>query len=137
MPEYVFVSIPETLYRRAHDLARVRHQSTDVIITEALEQLLAAQSALGFVAPSTADETAMAREMAAYEAMHADLMSTFAGQYVVLHGGQLVDHDADETALLRRVAAPFGGKVVLLKRVAPLPEPELRIRSPRLERNWS
>lgn len=77
----------------------------------------------------------MAREMAAYDAMHADLMSAFAGQYVAVHGGQLVDHDADETALLHRIEARFGDEVVLLKRVVPLPERELRIRSPRLERH--
>lgn len=135
MAEYVSVSIPETLYRRAHELARARRQPTDAIIKEALEQLLTTRQLVDAAVPPVADETAMAYEIAAYEAMHSGLMAAYLGEYVAVLGGKLVDHDADETTLLRRVESQYPDRVVLLKRVLPMPEPELRIRSPKLERD--
>ena len=84
--------------------------------------------------PPVADETAMAYEIAAYEAMHSELIAAYFEEYVAVLGGALVDHDADETTLLRRIESRYPDKVVLLKRVLPLPEPELRLRSPKLER---
>ena len=134
MSEYVTVSIPKDLYHEARARARARRVSADALITELLaEGLRPAAPAAG--APTAEQEAVMARERAAYEAMHVDLLAAYAGKYVAVHGGQLVDHDADETALLRRIVSRFPGEVVLLKRVVPLPEPELRIRSPRLERD--
>lgn len=130
MSEYVSVSIPETLYRRARELARARRQSTDAVIQEALEQLLAARPPVDVAIPSAA-EAAMTQETAAYEAMHPELIDAYPGQYVAVFGGKLVDHDSDETVLLRRVEARYPDEIVLLKRVVPLPEPELVIRSPK------
>ena len=79
----------------------------------------------------------MAAEEAAYRNMHAELMARYAGQYVAIYGGRLIDHDPDELALLRRLDAHHPDNVVLMKRVRPLPEPELRVRSPRLVDNGS
>ena len=129
----VLVSIPEALYHQARELARARHQSTDVVISEALAQGLAPNPVYPAM-PSPEDEAAMAEEISAYEAMHSHLLATHAGQFVALFQGHLIDHDPDETALIRRLDAAYPAKVVLVRRVEPLPERELRIRSPRLER---
>ena len=134
MAEYVSVSIPETLYRRAHELARARRQPTDAIIKEALEQLLTTRPLVDTAVPPVADETAMAYAIAAHEAMHSELIAAHFEEYVAVIGVELVDHDADETTLLRLIESRYPDKVVLLKRVLPLPEPELRLRSPKLER---
>lgn len=140
MSEQITITLPEPLYRRARALARERRRSLDFIIIDALGHALSAES--GFVdeptdSPFSSEGEAGKRlkaETAAYMAMHSRLMRDYAGQYVAVFNGQLVDHDADETALLRRIETSFPDDVVLLKRVAPIPEPEIRIRSPRLER---
>jgi hypothetical protein len=64
--------------------------------------------------------------------MHPELIEQYNGQYVAIWQGQLVGHDPDELALLRRIEADYGDEVVLLKQVRPLPEPILQMHSPRL-----
>jgi hypothetical protein len=77
-------------------------------------------------------EQAMTQEEAAYENLHPELIQRYAGQYVAIWQEQLIDHDVDELVLLARIEGQYGNEVVLMKQVRPLPEPELRIRSPRL-----
>ena len=125
MSETVTVSIPAALYRRARDLARARRQSTDAVIAEALEQAIPAV----YVSP---DRERMEQEQAAYERLRESLLATHEGQYVAIHGGALVDADADELALARRIIAAYPGQVVHVRQVLRAPEPELRMRSPRL-----
>jgi hypothetical protein len=76
----------------------------------------------------------MSREIAAYENMHSELITTHDGEFVAVFDGKLIDHDPDELALMRRIDTRYPNEVVLLKRVRPMPERELRILSPRLER---
>ena len=40
-------------------------------------------------------------ETRAFQAMHSELLATFRGQYVAVHGGQVVDHDPDQLTLYR------------------------------------
>lgn len=56
------------------------------------------------------------------------------GPYVAIHEGQVIDHDADLHALHSRVYARMGSIPVLLQKVTATPEPDILIRSPRLER---
>ena len=67
----------------------------------------------------------MFREKEAYQAMHHELMTQFAGQYVAISQGKLVDNDPNEMALLERINNRFPQQTVLLKQVQPLPEPDL------------
>lgn len=126
MPSTITVTIPENLYKRAEGLAKQRNQNLADLLDEALS--LAERS----FSETKWEEEQMALETAAYEKMHADLMARYAGEYVAIYQGQLVDHDADELALLKRIDAKYPHEIVLLKQVRPLPEPELRSRSPRL-----
>jgi uncharacterized protein (DUF3084 family) len=128
MSDYVTVSIPESLYRRARELARVNHQHVDEVIAEALEQAFP----VFYVDP---ERERMQQEQAAYARLRDSLLITHEGQYVAIHGGEVVDADADETALLRRIDARFRDEVVHLRRVTREPERELRIYSPRLIRH--
>ena len=127
MTDYVSVSIPEPLYRRARELARANHQPVDAVIADALEQAFPAFH----VSP---DRQRMEQEQAAYARMRDSLLATHEGQYVAIYGGELVDADADEDALLRRIDARFPNEVVHLRRVTRQPDRELRIYSPRLIR---
>lgn len=129
MADEVNISISQALYRRVRELARLRQRPVDDVLEAAVTL---AEAALG---PSADEEVAMAREEAAYQTMHAELMARYAGEYVAIYQGQLIDHDPSELALLRRLDAQYPHEVVLMKQVRPLPEPELRFRSPRLIRN--
>ena len=80
------------------------------------------------------DEQRMAREEAAYQTMYDELKTKYAGEYVAIFNGQLIDHDSDELALLRRLDAQYPDDIVLMRKVSAEPEPDLRMRSPRLIR---
>ena len=131
MAEQINISIPQTLYRRVRELARVQKRPLPEVLETAITLAEAAQD------PNDDAEAAMTREEAAYRAMHTDLTARYAGEYVAIYQGQLIDHDRDELALLRRLDAQYPNEVVLMKQVRPLPEPELRFRSPRLVPNGS
>jgi hypothetical protein len=73
-------------------------------------------------------------ESRAFEAMKARLLGKYAGRYVAVHNGKVIDHDADLRTLHLRVYQKHGRIPVLLKQVLAGPEREIVIRSPRLER---
>lgn len=131
MAEQINIPIPQTLYQRVRELARVRKSSVDDVLDSAITL---AETTLS---QATSEEAAMSREEAAYRMMHTELIAHYADEYVAIYQGQLVDHDRDELALLRRLDAQYPNEVVLMKQVRPLPEPELRFRSPRLVPNGS
>ena len=127
MLNYVTISIPEPLYRRARAFARLSQQPVDEVIAEALEEALPAFD----VNP---EHDSMVQEQAAYARLRESLLETHEGQYVAIHGGELVDADADQVALLRRIDARFPNDVVHLRQVTREPDRELRVYSPRLVR---
>ena len=73
---------------------------------------------------------ALDRELAAYTALHGELWRTHPGQWVAIHDGKLVDHDADEPTLVSRVRAQLGETPVLICQVAPSPLEESWLRTP-------
>ena len=131
MAEQITINIPQPLYQRVRRLARVRKRPLDDVLESAIQL---AEETLSSVAD---DDILMSQEETAYQAMHAELTSLYADEYVAIHQGQLIDHDSDELALLRRLDSQYPNEIVLMKRVRPLPEPELRFRSPRFVRNES
>ena len=48
------------------------------------------------------------REYHAFLRLLPELLATHRGQYVAVHGGEVVDADADDIALVRRVHAKIG-----------------------------
>lgn len=74
----------------------------------------------------------LARETAAYHAQHAALVQQYLGQHVAFFNGECVDHDADASALARRVRQKFGHEPVLVTQVQAAAEAEITLRSPRL-----
>jgi hypothetical protein len=73
-------------------------------------------------------------ESQAFDAMKADLLAKYPGEYVAVHSGKVIDHDPDIRTLHLRVYEKYGRTPILLKQVVAGPERELVIRSPRLER---
>lgn len=74
-------------------------------------------------------------EFESYQAMHAELKAKYLGQHVAIHNGQLVDHDVDSTALVKRIHQQYGRNPILVTQVHEQPVREFVIRSPRLVRS--
>lgn len=125
MSEYVTISIPESLYRRARDLARLNRQTVNAVIAEALDQAFP----VFHISP---EREKMEQEQAAYMRLRESLLATHEGQYVAIHGGRVVDADPDEATLAIRVSESYPGQVVHIRQVNREPERDLVIRSPRL-----
>lgn len=81
------------------------------------------------------EHAAILKEREAYEAMHPELCKRYPDQYVAIYQGEVVDHDEDEIALLKRRRKNFRGKSVLVTQVEETPERKtLYIRSRKLIR---
>ena len=93
-------------------------KSIDDLINEAIEEYFYARQI-----------EKLNNEIAAYEQMHGDLWQQFAGQWVAIHHQKLVDHDADDVALYRRVRARYGRTSVLIRRVGKTPVDEIWMRT--------
>jgi hypothetical protein len=75
---------------------------------------------------------AMLQEQAAFQAMLPDLLTRYKDQYVAVHQGQVIDHDAVQVALIERLNQSHPEMIVLVKQVTTEPERVLNMRSPRL-----
>lgn len=126
MVEQVTISIPQTLYRRARELALARNQPVDAVLAEVLDEALPPD-----VAPEV-DAVAVEREMQAYIALHPMLKQKYLGQHVAIYGGQLIDVDADYGALYTRIDAQYPDTFVWLATVEEEPIRTLVFRSPRI-----
>ena len=80
-------------------------------------------------------QTKIDREIAAYEAMHAQLARDHLGDWVAIHRQKLVDHDRDRVALYRRIRAQYGRTAVLLRQVTVDPVEEVWVRTPTTGKN--
>jgi len=69
-------------------------------------------------------------EIAAYEAMHSELVQKYFGQWVAIHEQKLIDRDRDRQALYRRIRAKYGKMSILLRQVMATPVEEIWIRTP-------
>jgi hypothetical protein len=72
-------------------------------------------------------------ETEAFWAMQAELASKYAGEYVAMHEGQVVDHDSDVIRLEQRVAERFAETPLLIAPVADAPQRDLYSVSFRLD----
>lgn len=73
------------------------------------------------------------REEQHFRAQHARLLDQYAGQFIAMHEGRVIDSDANELALYLRVRQRFPMVGVLIKRVTPTLEEVWVMRSPHLE----
>lgn len=73
----------------------------------------------------------MEHEVEAFESQHAQLWKRYANHYVAMQGGQVVDSDLDELALLERIETTYPEQIVLIRQVTELLPSDLVFRSPR------
>ncbi len=81
-------------------------------------------------------EDKVQREEQHFCAQHDQLLSQYAGQFIAMHEGQVIDSDADELALYLRIRQKFPMVGILIKQVTSAPEKVWVMRSPRLEYNY-
>lgn len=117
------VLIPDQVFADLMPIAEEEDKEISELVTEALRKYL-----------WEARERKIEREMEAYRTLHAELKQRFSGEYVAIHDGELVDHDADRRVLSRRVRQKYGNAAVLITPVEEKPEREFLILSPRFER---
>jgi hypothetical protein len=125
MTTRIVVDLPDHVYRRIESLARQSQRDVNAVVAEVVSR-----SVQPF--PVNPNREAMLREAEAYRRLHPELVKAFAGRHVAILDGQVVDHDSDPVALLRRVRQNYPDRTVLRRKVDSLPEKVLYFRSPRL-----
>lgn len=121
------LEIPAELYERIERLAAVRETPVAYLLEDALA-LVEDQPEID------ADDAKMDLEEAAYESMHPELFEKYAGQYVAVYKGELIDFDSNESALYNRIDQRYPDDVVLMKKVEKSPDKIYYFRSPRFVR---
>lgn len=76
-------------------------------------------------------ENVVESEINAFRRLHPSLFERYPGEFVAIHGQQLVDHDAEKLDLYQRIQERYPTQFVLVRRVENDPEPELQFRSTR------
>ncbi|MFZ0547071.1 MAG: DUF5678 domain-containing protein [Candidatus Promineifilaceae bacterium] len=130
MTNQVTVTLPDSVYGQLQQLASSSQRSISEVLVETVTNALPTAS-------EKLDQAQMVQEVQAYVAMHAELLRKYAGEYVAIHNGNLVDHDEDLLALLERREKRYPDEVVMIRQVLAEPDPILHFRSPRLIRNGS
>jgi hypothetical protein len=130
MTQYISVPLSEKEYRRLKKWAESRQQDIGEAIADYLADALPV-SEENAVPPSEPNPQ-IEREEAAYLQLHPQLKKKYGGQYVAIHEGQMVDHDADYGSLFERIDDRYPDKFVWLTRVEDEPIGTVVFRSPRL-----
>jgi hypothetical protein len=105
------VSLDRTLYERLERAAEDQQSALDDLAAEAVRTYL-----------WELDRRKISAESRWYRTHHADIYRHYAGQYVAVHGEQVVDHDADFDTLRARVRHRFGRMPVMLTAVGDTPD---------------
>lgn len=75
------------------------------------------------------------RECDAYQKNHPEIAGKYLGQFVAIHGGEVIDADPDGVVLSKRIREKFGRIPIAIIQVRETPEwPVIRVRSPKLVR---
>jgi hypothetical protein len=136
MSEQIPIPVSPELYQRLTAVARRRNLPLAQLLENAVTLVEATAKSLPESHETDEADKAMAQEIQAYQRLHPQLFPQYAGQYVAIYQGQLVDADVDEQALFARIAHHYPTQIVLLRRVTATPEPpELRVFSPRFVTN--
>lgn len=117
------IDLSPRLLEKVQWIAKWQQVTTDEIATRAVSDYL-----------DRLEWEKLEAEMAAFQSQLPALLATYSDQYVAVHDGQVIDHDADLRALHSRVYARLGSVPVLLQKVTATPAPDILVRSPRLEK---
>jgi hypothetical protein len=127
MTTQLMFTLPDKVFQQIEKQAQVENRPVNELVADVLQTTFTPM-------PENPEREAMEREMAAYLTMHRQLLAQFENQYVAIYGGQLVDHDSDQLALLDRRLKNYPNETVMITQVQTEPIRTLHFRSPRLVR---
>jgi predicted transcriptional regulator len=116
------ITIEPTFQAKLEQIAQSTGKSPEEIVNEAIQEHL-----------ERLNEQRLEAEIRAFKQMHANLKTSYFGQFVAVYEGQVVDSVSDFESLFLRVQARFGDAPVLIGQVTNSPIEEWHFRSPRLE----
>lgn len=125
MSTQVLLTVPDDVYNQAEKIAAKTQRDVSDLFLDAIMRSYAPF-------PVDARRETMNQEIAAYKALHPELIKSYLGQYVAITKGQLVDSDPDPVALLERIRQNFPDQVVLRRKVEMSDTPEIRVNHPRI-----
>ncbi len=126
----VYISLPDSLYQKAKQTARLKRKTVDEFVTELVTNALDADE---MQTPLTEDAE-IAKEAKAWKILYPKLIEKYSGQHVAIYKGNVVDSDPDALTLHRRIRKKYPGKAVWMSQVTERPFREINMRSPRLEK---
>lgn len=104
------IALRQDLADRLQTEAERRQTSVETLANEWLEQQLWEEQ-----------HRKIHEESRRYQAQHAELLKRYAGQYIAMRDGVVLDHDADVATLHRRVRAQYGDAPILMTLVTTEP----------------
>ena len=118
------IALQPDLVERVHRITKSKGTTVKDFVNQAVRERL-----------EQLEDQKLKAEVQAFERMHPQLVKQYLGQFVAVHGGQIVDTDVDFEALFLRLEKRLGDVPVLIRPVSVEPAPELRAPGPRLERS--
>ena len=117
----ITVTLDDQIERQVTKIAHNQAVTPDEIVEKAIRSYLQTEASL-----------ILARETAAFRAMHQELLDKYAGKYVAIHQGQVIDYGAKLGEVYARIDTKYPDETILIKRVQPEVERVATIRSPRI-----
>ncbi|MCL4266375.1 MAG: hypothetical protein KJ069_24435 [Anaerolineae bacterium] len=115
------IQLDSDLVASLEEVTQRQGENVEEVLTELVQQYL-----------RQARRDKIRREMAWYQQSHAALKTSYLGEHVAIHEGQVVDHDKDVAALAQRIRQRYGRMPILITQITADPVPEFTIRRPRL-----
>lgn len=135
------VPIHNQVAERLRIEARSRGVAVQELLEKAVNQYLADSSPQSEQNDHQAADGEQARQQqwvyqqqALYESQHSTLYAEYAGQYIAMRDGEVLDHDTDRTALRKRVDQHFAEQPVFVTPVLPESRQVIKVHSTRLVR---
>lgn len=122
------ISLSESTFERLRRVAKKKKTGVSDLLNLVVENYLAHEPEAELKPDARLIQ--IEREQHAFETQHVDLLKQYAGQYIAMHEGRVVDHDADRASLGRRVRARYGNETLLITPVLEQVHREIRVRSP-------
>jgi glutamyl-tRNA reductase len=118
------VAVESELYNRIEKTAQEQQANVDEILSQAIRRYL-----------WELDRRKISEESKIYRQRHPELKEQYLGQYIAMHNGQVVDHDADFQTLRQRIRQRFEHTPVMITSVQEIAERPLVRQGFRVETN--
>jgi len=134
------VSLSEHTIGKLRQMAERKGTDISELLDRAIERYLADEPSIpdqGWGVERDGQIAQIEREQQAYETQHKRILEAYAGQYIAMRHGKVVDHDLDRIVIGKRVRTKFGNEPVLITPVLDEARQTIVVRSPRLLENMA